>query len=435
MNNKLIKRLLRGLFVFFVLSITAVSYGLPFTIVTKSGTALPAALNVGDSVNAYYTVTNNTAAVRLDNYIKHLPLNVTQVTNNGTFPDTCATNFNLAAAGSAGDSCTLQLRVTGPVNGNDPDPKHHLVACGPQGLACAGTKDTLNVIQIPRVVKAYNANGIGSTATICGLDSKGGFNNCENEAVKTSAPLLFLIGSAFNLDHSRIYFTELSQNTVVYCNVDNKGKLSNCNLTGGGFTHPTSIAFNNTATIAYVSNGHANNVSYCKVKSDGSFEDCATTGNDLSGAYAIALNPDNTRAYITDPGDKEAETPGKILMCAVNPHGDFSNCKDAGLSDIDSPFGITISPAGNIAYIAADIGDGLYYCKIQADGELSNCAVTGSGFNNPATITINAAGTIAYITNPNDNSVSYCEINSNGKLSNCTETGSDYSNPISVALG
>lgn len=124
-------------------------YALPFKIATKSGTDLPTTVSAGATALAYYKIKNETKTTRKNNYIKYLPPNVTQVTSGGTYADTCGSTFTLGAKGSANDSCTLQLAITGPVNAKDPDPHHHLFACFPGGMTCAGTATPLNVRAVP----------------------------------------------------------------------------------------------------------------------------------------------------------------------------------------------------------------------------------------------------------------------------------------------
>ncbi len=136
--------------IFIGLNILAFSHPLwclPFTVSTKTDTTLPSIIYPGMSVNAFYTVANMTAETRKNNFVKYLPPNVQQVTTNTVFSDTCGTIFDLAPKGEQGSSCTLQLNVSGPMNGNDPDPHHHLFVCYPAGKTCAGTLNSLNVQQ------------------------------------------------------------------------------------------------------------------------------------------------------------------------------------------------------------------------------------------------------------------------------------------------
>ncbi len=127
---------------------------LPFTIVPTPGTTLPTLINPGQTITALYTVTNNTAGVRAHNYVKYLPPNVTQVTQDVAYPDLCGASFDLAP----GASCQLELQISGAVNGLDPNPHHHLFVCLPGGATCAGTPYALHVLAGPWSNTFFNAS-------------------------------------------------------------------------------------------------------------------------------------------------------------------------------------------------------------------------------------------------------------------------------------
>lgn len=140
--NKKFKRIMQFL-MFSLLGISStIGYTTVFSIVPKAGTSLPTHVTIGGSVKALYTVTNTTGSSHAGNYIKYLPTNTTQVTVDGAHPDLCGATFQLASKAS----CTLELSVIGPVNANDPNPRHHLFAClGGCVTCCAGTNFPLNV--------------------------------------------------------------------------------------------------------------------------------------------------------------------------------------------------------------------------------------------------------------------------------------------------
>ena len=202
MISKLEQILLLPLFALF----SAGSYALPFIIVPKIGTQLPTFVRAGSTATAYYTLTNNTQAPRNNNYIKWLPKNVTQVVTNGRFSNTCGATFNLAGKGQQNDSCTLELSISGKVNGNSPDPHQHIFACFPGGKSCAGTNYPLNVAVIP----AY------------------------------------------------VYVTNKNTNAVSQCLLNSSGSVEACTSLGNPgmtFTEPTGITLNQAGTKAYVANG------------------------------------------------------------------------------------------------------------------------------------------------------------------------------------
>lgn len=140
--NKKFKSILK-FFLFALLSIhSVISYPAVFRIVPKAGTSLPTEVTIGGRVKALYTITNTTGSFHAGNYIKYLSPNTTQVTVDPTYPDLCGATFQLSSQAS----CTLELSITGRVNANDSDPRHHLFAClGGCVTCCAGTAFPLNV--------------------------------------------------------------------------------------------------------------------------------------------------------------------------------------------------------------------------------------------------------------------------------------------------
>jgi photosystem II stability/assembly factor-like uncharacterized protein len=149
----------------------AQAFALPFTITPT--TPLPTAMIPGETVNALYTVKNNSSSARANNYVKYLPPFVTQVLQDNTYPDLCGATFNLQPANTNGDSCTLELQISGPVYALDPNPHHHLFVCYPGGTTCAGTLSPLNVSESTIVAAglyardSYNRDGglIATSAT------------------------------------------------------------------------------------------------------------------------------------------------------------------------------------------------------------------------------------------------------------------------------
>lgn len=135
------------------LMVSESGHALPFSIIPKI--TLPQSVPINGSVYAYYTVSNNTGSLRNNNFVKYMPPHVTQVIQNGTYADTCGSTFNLAANGQAGSSCTLQLKISGAVNSNDPDQRNHLFVCFPGGKSCAGTNTPINVKQQATPIAYY----------------------------------------------------------------------------------------------------------------------------------------------------------------------------------------------------------------------------------------------------------------------------------------
>ncbi|CEK10340.1 Vgb family protein [Legionella hackeliae] len=148
-------------------AISQMSYAVPYTIVPKAGTTLPTKIVRGETVRAFYTVTNITRRVLPGGFVKYLPPLVHQVKSGGTYPDTCLSSFTL----NPGQSCTLELIISGRVNASDPDPHNHLFVCSPNVPACAGTNLPLNVTAVNADLSGIvQSGGTATTFPIDGAD-------------------------------------------------------------------------------------------------------------------------------------------------------------------------------------------------------------------------------------------------------------------------
>lgn len=130
-----IKKILLSLSALASLGIGASAYAEPFTIVPDG--ALPTTVTEGGTVDAAYTVTSGMSVDRNGVFVKYLPPNVS-IGSGG-----CGETFNLASEAS----CTLNLVISGAVDGNDPNPANHLFICTSDGTTCSGTRYPLNVTE------------------------------------------------------------------------------------------------------------------------------------------------------------------------------------------------------------------------------------------------------------------------------------------------
>lgn len=408
------------LFSLCILQISTSSFALPFNIVPKAGTTLPTQIRPGQKINAYYTVTNNTLAQRNNNFVKYLPPNVSQVTSGGTYGDTCGAVFNLSGKGIPGDSCTLQLTISGVINSNDPNPHHHLFVCFPGGVTCAGTQFPLNITQNHTTLNnAYITNFYNYTVANCPIQNDGSFATCSI-AYTALAPLTAI---AINRAGSFVYIADQS-NSVSSCPVNMDGSFGNC--ISNSIPTPSGIAINPAGTYAYITLVSLDLVANCPINSDGSFNivSCGVTPG-FNTPLAIAINPPGSFAYIVNASFNT------ISSCTVNNDGSLSNC----VSNLapSFPYAVAINPANTYVYITTSTD--VFYCSINNDGTYNSCNNTGvNTFNFPTAITINAVGTIAYITNLNGNTVSSCPINIDGTFGNCTDLSGLFDGPDGISL-
>jgi hypothetical protein len=135
--------------------IATTAYALPFSVVANG--SLPGFIIPGasTSASASYIITNTSRFNPPSNKVKWLPPNVT-INPNGT---TCTptSGFHL----SPGQSCTLNLTITGDINRNDPNNNHHLMICMSDNATCAGPApaNSLNVTTVASWINNLSANG------------------------------------------------------------------------------------------------------------------------------------------------------------------------------------------------------------------------------------------------------------------------------------
>lgn len=435
------------------LLISTSNYALPFNITTTAGTVLPTNVIPGQTATAFYTVSNNTVSVRVNNYVKYLPSNVSQVTTDASVSNLCGPNFSLNAKDTVGSSCTLELSINGPVNGNDSDPHHHLFVCFPGGMACAGTLNSLNVASVTPspFIFSYIANFGTNTIALCSITSLGNFIGCHDSGA----------GAAFNtpavLDFSPLapyaYVTNFGGGAgteVSLCNVNGvDGALTACvNADGDGtaiFSGPLGILINATGTFAYVANIANNTVTSCSINpTTGKLFNCIVSDQTFSAPVALVkMNGVGNHAYVSNTGA------AFISLCMVNPTtGTLSNCVDAngdGSAIFNGPALMSITAADTRIYVSENgggAGTSVKFCSINLiTGKLYNCQDSGVGpiFSAPVAVTLNAANTQLYVSNNAGTTVSVCNINSNtGSLTSCVNSDGDstavFSAPAGVTL-
>jgi len=436
-----------------LLLISIDGFALPFSIVPTAGTSLPTQVLSGQTVTALYTVMNNTASVRVGNYVKYLPPNVTQATSDSQYPDLCGSTFTLNPRGTAGSSCTLELTVSGAVNGNDPDPHHHLFVCFPGGITCAGTLFALNVAALtpPSTNRAYVSNYGANTVSLCSVTAgTGKLILCQDSGV--GAVFSTPIDISFNPARTRLYagnFNDSAGTSVQACSVNRTtGTLSGCaNVDGDGsavFSGPSHVAFNSSGTKAYVSNLASSIISLCSVNlSTGKLTNCASTGSGFSFPVELKFTTGYTRAYI---GNDASTT---VSLCSVNSiTGKLTGCANSdgdGSAAFNGPAFLAFNADETRVYVSnnnSGLGTTVTLCSVNlVTGKLSSCQDSGAGaiFTSPASVNLNPANTLIYIANQAGTSVTECSVNATtGLLSGCTNSDGDgtavFSGPAGIIL-
>jgi hypothetical protein len=453
----------------FILLFSVASYALPFTIVPMPGTTLPTSVVVGSTVQAYYIVINNTGSTRTNNYVRFLPPNVTQATSGNT----CATVFTLAPSGQPGDSCTLELTVSGDVDSNDPEQTHHLFVCFPGGLTCAGTQYPLNVTVstapppkptlLSITITPLNPTiFLNSTQqfTATGNYSDGSTANITNTVTWTSsAPLVATISStglargitvgttnitaSLNGITSAVDVATVSKQIVSIAITPTTASLQ-ISLTQQ-FTAIATYTDSTTADITSSATWTSSNPSIATINSSGLATGVTggvpNTTNITASSQSITSNTAviNVQIFLY----LNSSSNNSIIAC--NTSGiSVTNCNGGSFSAYDP-----VSPGVNRAHnqlfnvTTGTVGIGQFLV------ELITCPITGTavmigsclpslvfnvnfGFNNPRELILDNNNIFAYVPNAGNNTVSTCRI-SGTTFSGCSAT-SVSGNPNGVAL-
>jgi 6-phosphogluconolactonase (cycloisomerase 2 family) len=404
----------------FCMTMSVTSYAVAFSVGPKAGTTFPTQLIPGSTVAALYTVTNTTLRTLLGSFVGYTPLNTQQIMVDSTYPDLCGATFDLAS----GASCTLELSVSGPVDPNDPDPRHHLFICNPNIPACSGTDFPLSVSILagPSLI----------SITIIPL----------NELLAIGGTLQFTAianysdGSTADITNSVNWS---SSNTAAVTIGDRTGLATGV---GTGSTTITVSSDNITSTttliikpqFSYIAN-NGGSVSICPVNADGSFGTCSSfVDATFSNPKGIVLNSLYTYAYVADFSGN------KISICPVNSNGSLTVCTSYADASFNGPQGITINSNETYLYVSNQHALTVSICALSPDGgTIGPCtATTGNGTISGATsVVLNSTNTIAYVTNFGNSTISICPVNTTtGGFGTCTTTaaGGTINKPVGTII-
>jgi hypothetical protein len=135
-------------------------------------------------------------------------------------------------------------------------------------------------------------------------------------------------------------------------------------------------------------------------------------GTAQTGSINIPYSTISVHAYVSDTGTNS------VLMCSIGANGALSNCASTG-SGFSSPVAIAFS--SSFAFVSTSATD-VYSCAVGSDGSLSSCASAVSGLQFPGNLAVN--GSYLFIANTNAfGGPTACVLGSGGSLSLCTSTG------------
>jgi hypothetical protein len=406
---------------------------------------LPQAVTSGSTVTAAYSVINNSGSIRFNNYVKSLPPNV-KLGAGG-----CGSTFTLAPAGSPGSRCTLNLIVSGAVNGADPNINNHLFICFPGGKSCIGTDFPLNVTQsaVPPVVLVSVAVTTLGNSMLIGrnqqLAAMGTYSNGTTSDISSTVTWTSSTPATVSISNSGVAtalttgsatvtaksgsitsptvgltvnsYAYLSSNPTIYLCTPSSGLLTNCNANPdaiGVFWFTMNVAH----TYAYVTlTGSSYRV--CPVNLDGTITSCVTESMILT---RLLLNSANGFAYTL----LDSYPSSQVSVCSADQNtGILGNCTTYGVVTFDSPVNATFNAAGTFFYVSEYDPivtlKAITICQVNpTTGLLTNCGNTSLTFF-PYGIALNGPGNFLYVADATNTApLNICTVNSGtGAISNC----------------
>lgn len=193
-----------------------------------------------------------------------------------------------------------------------------------------------------------------------------------------------------------LYVTDYSASTVSRCAINaTTGVIGSCTTTGALLDTPESLAFENS--FAYVADAGTDSIVLCDVDGSGLLTDCADSGaTNISTPSTIVFQADTQGSPVTHAYIVNNDASNSITYCDIDGGtGVLSTCVDSGVADFfDLPYGLVFqSLEGTLyAYVtnsatgAGAITHSVSQCTLDTDGAFASCADSGAGqtpFTNP----------------------------------------------------
>ncbi len=433
--------------VFLLCSLLSNAWAYVFNITPNE--TLPTTITAGSTIYVGYIIQNNTLSQRNNNFIKYLPPNVS-ITSGG-----CGPTFNLAPYGQSDDSCVLNLAITGAINGNDPDPHHHLFACFPGGLTCAGTAFPLNIAVVsqstlvsitiaPIATSILNGESIQYTATGHFLDGtiQDLTFSAQWHSSNTSTVTIDNSGFATGISAGTAHITAVSG--IITSNI---ALLTVLTPTLQSITiSPTSATIDVHSDEQYTAIGHFSDSSTHDITNFVKWNSSATNVATINAhGQAIGVTAGTTNITASSNGIVSntavlTVNPATLLSISITPTsasiavgntqqytatGLFSDSTTQDVTDTvswhSSSTGVaTINSTG----LATGINVGTTNITASLDGITSNTA------------TLTTTATLWAVNNSSLEAVLYCPVNADGSLGTCANTNASniFARPTFMAL-
>lgn len=136
----------------------------------------------------------------------------------------------------------------------------------------------------PETNHVYIANTGNNSIIFCTIGPGRELIKCHPTGSDFSAPQSITISA----NDKYAYIANQSANSISLCQVDSvSGEFSNCQFTGSGFNAPSDFTLNSAGNMAYVSN--ASSIMSCNVNLDGTLTNCLQFNGDFNHSTGIRV--------------------------------------------------------------------------------------------------------------------------------------------------
>lgn len=282
------------------------------------------------------------------------------------------------------------------------------------------TPSTLDV-EVVSIIKMYAyVTNYNDSVTKCRIDNNGDLTECAYTGGTLTRPT----GIAINPSKTSAYIITSSEDDpsiVTRCTIEPAdGSLFDCQDAGAtDVAYSSAIAIDSSGTYAYIANYYGGTITSCTInQASGNLEGCVNSGASFTNPFGVALDQSATIAYVTNGGGAST-----VSGCDIGGGGNtLSSCVTNDFSPAPNLSGIVINSLGNRAFITSG-GVGILSCPVTGKTIGLDCSATSTALDNPIGVALNEDETIAYVVNYSNETVAKCTIAGDGTIASCVDSG------------
>mgnify|MGYP000187383299 CR=1 FL=1 len=214
-------------------------------------------------------------------------------------------------------------------------------------------------------ISEFNKNQI----TSCQI-SGGDLFNCKAAVTNILEP------EALLTIENRLYISTMS-GSIMVCNIDNLGNISNCNNNNANVNFPAHIAYNNG--ILYVTNFGFSAFSSCNLDSSGNIDQCNSASN-------VNIATFTNKVYNSFVYQLTNESSIKQTVISKCISGNNSGCQLENNNLFPEVFDFTFN-SGYIYIIEENQTNYIVSCNLNTSGDFTDCQIVDNNLQMPTGIT------------------------------------------------